>query len=449
MRSATVRLVALALLTFLSAVPLLFVYGVLAERQNRGREARAEIARAWAGEQTLAPPALALVHECRLADPPEGRTATYRWTSVVLPDRLEVRGRLISERRARGIFEALVYRAALDVAGEFPGFVPAPDADCSEVRLVDAWVAIGVGDPRGFDEVGALSLGAPPRRLEWVPGTGLDGAWARGARARIPTDLPGLEHGGLTFSMKLSLRGSEGLDLLPVGRDTAVELSGDSGSPSFRGAFLPRQRQLTAGGFSADWRVSALARSFPSTWTGATPPGDVSASAFGVGLELPADGYRRTERALKYGVLVIGLTFLSFFLFELSSGIAVHPVQYLLIDAALCLFYLLLLSLGEHFGFPLAYLVAAGAITALVACYAAAVLRGGWRAAALGALLAATYGALYALLAAEDHALLIGSAGLFALLAFLMWKTRAVDGRTPGTLDGTSKGSRDAAPGAG
>lgn len=150
-------------------------------------------------------------------------------------------------------------------------------------------------------------------------------------------------------------------------------------------------------------------------------------SAFGVDLFLPVDAYQKTERSTKYGVLFLLLTFLTFFLYEVFSGLSLHPMQYLLVGSALCLFYLLLLSISEHAPFGWAYLVAAIATVLLIGGYSAAVLRGRLRALLMTVVLGVLYGYLYVLLQLEDYALLLGAAGLFAILALVMYLTRRID----------------------
>ena len=65
----------------------------------------------------------------------------------------------------------------------------------------------------------------------------------------------------------------------------------------------------------------------------------------------PVDVYQRNYRAVHYAVLLIVITFLTFFLWEHMSGIAIHGMQYLMVGLALALFYLLLLALSEHMSF--------------------------------------------------------------------------------------------------
>jgi inner membrane protein len=185
-------------------------------------------------------------------------------------------------------------------------------------------------------------------------------------------------------------------------------------------------------GFEALWKVSWFGRSYPQQWrtdeAGEVASADaLNGSAFGVELLVPVDAYQKTERARKYGVLFLLLTFLTFFLYEQFNPFSLHPVQYLLVGSALCLFYLLLLSVSEHLPFGLSYLMASAATVLLIGGYSMAILRGALRALLMTVVLGALYGYLYVLLQLEDYALLLGSVGLFVILALVMYLTRRID----------------------
>jgi len=234
------------------------------------------------------------------------------------------------------------------------------------------------------------------------------------------------------FSLELTLNGSEGLKFLPLGRQTEVKLASAWADPSFDGAYLPTEREVGPEGFSAAWRVSYYGRSFPQQWMvgGEDQPeaGKIEETAFGVKLMQPVNGYRTTERAIKYGVLFIALVFTTFFLFEAVCRVRLNALNYLLVGAALCLFYLGLLALAEFLVFGAAYAAAAAASTVLITLYARRVLRGGRRAWLVGGMLGGVYGYLYFVLQMEDFSLLAGTAALFAVLAAVMWATRNVSG---------------------
>lgn len=426
--STLVRVALIGLVSVALLVPLALVRGLLGERRARGARAAAEIANAWGGRQTLAPPALRLVHLCPVRTQ-DDRLETRRTVSALLPEKLEIAGKLDPERRARGLFSTVVYRAELGLRGEF--VVPALATlalPCEAPLLESATVTLGLGDNRGIDRLGELDWPGAP--AAWSAGGVFGGPWRRGVAARLGPGpiVPGAR---LPFSFELDLRGSETLDLLPVGAETRVELRSPFRSPSFRGAFLPAQRSLDASGFAAVWRISPFARSFPQSWSGDEPPEEIAASALGVALVEPVDGYLQTERALKYALLVVGLTFLACFLLELVSAATLHPMHYLLVGAALAIFYLLLLALAEQLGFGRAHASAAAAVTLLLAGYASAILASAARGALLAFVLGGCYGGMYVLLGREEYALLIGSLGTFAALALTMWLTRRTDWRAP------------------
>jgi inner membrane protein len=229
--------------------------------------------------------------------------------------------------------------------------------------------------------------------------------------------------------MELELQGMEQLEFVPLGKETVVHVQSSWPHPSFVGRFLPDQRTVGDAGFDAVWRSSHLSTNIQQLWDNCgrreCPP--LMSSAMGVAFIQPVDIYLKAERAAKYGVLFIGLTFAAFFLFEVLKGLAIHPIQYGLVGIALALFFLLLFSLSEHLSFGVSYLVAASACIGLLTFYTAYVLRGVRRAAGFAALLSALYASLYVLLQIEDLALLMGSLLLFAILAAVMALTRKVD----------------------
>ncbi len=227
-----------------------------------------------------------------------------------------------------------------------------------------------------------------------------------------------------TVELELRLDGSRMLSVVPVGDDTHIALRSSWPHPSFSGAFLPNERRVDAQGFDARWAVSSLASDAQRQLRN---DGSVDSQAVTVSLVDPVDTYTQADRASKYGVLFVLLTFLGFILFELIKSLRIHPLQYLMVGLALAIFFLLLISLSEHIAFWKAYLVSAVACIGLQAVYLANVL-GHWkRGFGFAALLTVLYGALYGLLVSENNALLMGSLLLFVILALAMWVTRRVD----------------------
>ena len=445
--SLAVKLLTIGFLILLLLIPLAMVRSLVAERQGRSATAAAEVAASWGGEQTLGGPVLTVPYRVRWRDS-EGKTVEQIQSAHFLPERLRVEGDLRPERRRRGIFETVVYRAELRIAGAFRR----PDLAGWEVAARDvlwekAAVSLGVPDPRGIRQGLVLRWGERDVPLE--PGSGDAGLWKSGVRSVVPGLAESAAGTAIPFSLALGLNGSGRLSVLPFGKETVVRLRSSWPHPSFAGAFLPETRSVSDRGFDAVWRVSWFGRSYPQQWRvsdaeSLAPASAIDASAFGVELFLPADGYQQTERSLKYGLLFVALTFLAFFLCETFNPFAVHAVQYLLVGFALCIFYLLLLSLSEVLPFGTAYAAAAAATVLLIGAYGAAALRSWRRGALVGGVLAVLYGYLWCLLRAEDRSLLLGSVGLFLILALVMYLTRRIDWHAPrrgrGAVEGGSAG---------
>jgi inner membrane protein len=445
--SALLKLAAIGALALGLLIPLAMVGHLVAERQERHDAVAREIAATWGAPQTVAGPVLSVPYRVH-AKNERGQDVTATSVARFLPAALAVDGKVAPERRRRGIYEVAVYRAELHLSGSFerPDFAPwhvAPE----DVLWDQAYLAVGVPDMRGIR--GAVDLAWAGRPVPLAPGGGQPGLWSSGLQAAVPGLAAEKENERYDFAFDLGLDGTGGLRFLPFGRETRVALRSTWPDPSFTGAFLPKTRRVGASGFAAAWEVSYFGRSYPQQWRveeaeQLAPPAALDASAFGVELFLPVDVYQKTERSVKYGVLFLLLTFLTFFLYEAFGRFALHPVQYLLVGAALCLFYLLLLSISEHVAFGLSYAIAAAATIALIGGYSASILAGRGRALLLSGVLAVLYGYLYVLLQAEDYALLLGAVGLFVILAVVMFLTRRIDwyGARVGP-------SRDVAPGAG
>ncbi len=424
--SPFLKLVLVGLLTGLLSIPLGLVLALVYEREGRSKQAVAEISQTWGAAQTLQGPVLSIPYRTPFADA-EGRQRVRPGVAHFLPARLAVSARLAAERRSRGIYEAVLYRSAVSLAGEFerPEFTGWQLED-SEILWEGATLSLGIRDPHGVQGTPSLRYAGASRDLR--PGVPA-GPWPSGMHALVPL---GALPASMPFQLDLELQGSQSFELLPVGKETRLDVASAWPHPSFRGAFLPQRREVGPQGFTAEWSVSYFQRGFPQRWrtsdeSAAVDPAQMQTSAFGVALVEPAGTYQQCARAVKYGFLFLGLTFLLFFMFELFGPTSLHPLHYLFVGFALCMFYLLVLSIAEHLSFAAAYAAAATACVLLIAGYAHAVLGERQRALLLAAVLALLYGFLYVLLQLEEYALLIGSVALFVLLALVMYATRRVD----------------------
>jgi inner membrane protein len=425
--SATARFVVMGLLMVGMLIPLQMVQSIVTERAARRESAVQDIGGTWGRAQTIGGAILTVPYRYTAIDR-DGKAQQYIGRASFLPETLDVKGAIEPLLLQRGLFKVVVYKAHLNVTGRFtrPDFSTIKPAPATPI-WDEATVSIGIADPRGV--VRRVTLNWMGREVAPTPGVEDNGLVTSGLHASIAgLDLL-TERTAMPFTYELDLNGSRDLKLLPTGSDTSVQLTSSWPHPSFTGAPLPVFRETSATGFTGRWSVPYFGRGYPPQWTSVTMDRaqlktQVDASAFGVSLVQPVDIYQQAERAVKYAALFIVMTFVVFFLWETLRSRLLHPIQYSFVGFAMCVFYLLLVSLSEHVGFDWAYSLAAVSTTLLISGYSRNVLGGAAEGALMGCGLAGLYGFLYLLLRLEDYALLAGSVGLFAMLAFLMYATR-------------------------
>jgi inner membrane protein len=434
------KLLALALVLVLLVLALFQISGVVHDRQTYRQIAIQSIAQSLAGSQTLTGP---LIHRaCTeewdvISASKEVRSERREFVLAAAPASLTVQGSSKLEPRARGLHATQVFNLKANLVAEWTDLEvlkPKQEHAGSRMNCGQPLLMMAVSDARGIRHA-SVKLGEQVLALK--PGT-FYGSYPRGVHAPLSQAM--LQAMPLQAQMELELVGTESLSIVPLGGDTRVQLTSNWPHPSFSGQFLPVDRKVTAEGFEATWRVSSLASTAQQDVTqrdeakrkGSCPPyeGSVNGScveAFSVAFVDPSNTYALSDRATKYGLLFIGLTFLAVGMFEFMKSLRVHPIQYLLVGAAMSMFFLLLVSLSEHMPFETAYAMASTACVLLLTFYASHML-GHWsRGLPFGLGIATLYGMLFVLLRMEQTALLLGAVALFAVLAAIMMLTRRVD----------------------
>jgi inner membrane protein len=422
-------------------LPIAQVEHLVGERVGMRQTAAARVAESWGGAQTTAAVLLAIpvdtarkVVEQSAAGRETQRTEVFRNTLYVLPDTLNVVADAQPSYRQVGLYQTPVYLAHVRISGEFVnrdfGFLstqPQPAGQTREIKWDEARVLVLNSESRALRAVDGLVVAGESATVS------ADGyAGSAGISVRVPPAAL-REAATVPFAMTLTLAGSSRLTFLPLARKADITMTSKWPHPKFEGAPAPLDPVVTDEGFSARWSVLEINRSFGQTWyDSAVNQGEAVETAFarsGVGVTFyePVDVYQRNYRAVHYAVLLIAITFLTFFLWEHVSGLAIHGMQYLMVGLALALFYLLLLALSEHLQFDLAYGLSAGALVALITVYLSGVLRSFRLALGAGAGLAILYAMLYWILRSEDYSLLMGALLLFAVLTILMIATRRID----------------------
>ncbi len=443
--SIMIKLFSIGFLILILLLPASWISELIYERQARASEALKEVSHKWSEAQTISGPVLVIPYKKqdvtdRGKDGVEIRETVEK--AFFLPEELDVNGKIDPFVLHRGIFEAPVYKSQLEISSTFrkPDFEKLNIA-AEMILWKEAYLAFGITDLRGISDT--LVLAVDGRQLEPEPSNNIgvtvlsregsyfnegyreDYAGAGVSTTGITTKMKWQNADDFRGDVKLAfnLKGSQRLDFVPVGKTTSVRLSGPWADPSFDGEFLPADRDITKDGFTADWRVLHFNRPFSQQWTNENP----TLKGSGVKLLIPVDQYQKSIRTAKYSVLIIMLTFLALLMVEITQKVRIHPFQYILVGAALIIYYTLLLSFSEHIGYNIAYALASAATVILVSLYASSFIRETRIVLIFSGMLTLFYGFIFVIILQQDFSLLLGSVGLFIIIAAVMYLSRKIN----------------------
>ena len=417
----TIKGILIGCLIVAMLIPTFFILGLVEERSDRKQEVTREATRKWASAQTITGPLLLIPYNEKA---PFADAKPVKKLAYFLPDQLKISGKVDPEKRNRTIYEIIVYRSEVDMEGSFAPLSPESlDINVSDLLLNEARICIGISDFRGIED---------QLVLEWNKANTI-------FNANVPENdvlkvglstpvviTPETLNNTHNFKMKIRLKGSEKLSFTPVGKTTNLQVSSTWPNPSFDGSFLPATKTIiTDSGFTANWKIQHLNRSYPQSWK--DKKYDIKEATLETKLLQPVDSYAQTMRSVKYAILFIALTFALYFFIEITQKKMMHPIQYVLVGMALCIFYTLLLSISEYLTFGFAYSIASSATIILITLYTKSLFFR-WKIAWLfGGVLSMLYGFIFVLIQLQDNALLFGSIGLFIILAIIMYYSRKIE----------------------
>ncbi|MFM8101138.1 cell envelope integrity protein CreD [Klebsiella pneumoniae] len=407
----------------LLSLPLMMVRELINERADYRSEVVDAIEQSTSGSQKLAGPLIAIPITETLTRMENQKEVNYQrsWVYYWLPESLAVAGKQTVESRRVGIYSGQVWHNALQIKASFD---PLRLAALRKTNIVlgQPRLVVSVGDARGIGAIHAPEVNGNVLSVE--PGLGISGD---GAGIHMPMPALAEDNKPLEIAFSLDLNGTGEFSLVPLGRNSELQLTSNWPHPGFLGSFLSTQREVSAAGYRAHWQSSWFANDMGSYFKDDMEIPWSRLPAFSADVMSLADQYQLTDRATKYAILLIGLTFMAFFVFESLTRRPLHPMQYLLVGLSLVLFYLVLLALSEHIGFTAAWLAASLSGAVMNGIYLQAVLRG-WRNSLLFvAALLLLDGVMWFLLHSEDSALLLGTGVLALALSVLMFLTRRVD----------------------
>ncbi|ADR23742.1 cell envelope integrity protein CreD [Marivirga tractuosa] len=420
--SVMLKLLTITILMLLLLIPSAMINDVISERQNLQQEAITEVSGKWANSQEINGPILTipLLYEYEK----EGELIETIVYQYILPQKLNIDGKLKPQVLNRGIYDVVVYDSDLIVNGTFNMDFSFDENHLKEIQYDKAFLTIGFSDLRGIGNNINFKWGEESLKVE--SGSKITDLISSGITI-YPQNIAAKKDQQIDFNFTVALQGSQDLMFVPVGGTTHVNLKSEWSSPSFKGSFLPKNRDINEAGFIADWNVLELNRNYPQSWSGRSMKDKMDASAFGVNLLNEVDDYKKAQRSAKYSVMTIALTFLVFFLVEVINKKRIHPFQYILVGLALSLFYILLVSISEHSNFNLAYAISTFGIVGMISLYALYIIKARKLVIILILTLIGIYGFVYVTLQLADYSLLIGSIGLSVILGLTMYFTRKID----------------------
>ncbi len=433
----TFKLVLVIVLTLAILIPLSMIRSVILDREQYRAQTIHDISLSYGGKQAFAGPVLVVPYTelvtveeeqkkvvngevIGIVKVPKQQRVARDWT--FFPAMLDVAGPMQPDTRKRGLHRVNVYEWRGHATARFDVKIPDDAQPSADRRIGEPWLSYAIADVRGLRAAPKLQVNGQSISLE--QGFGVRDASGVHVRLAAPTAGQLLN---LDTDLEILLGGTESLALVPLGKSNRFALDSTWLHPSFSGT--SPQHTLNKDGFKADWDIASVASDAQQQYLRSeSHPEMLSAlDAVGVSLIDPVDVYTQADRATKYGVLFVLLTFVGFFIFELIKQLPIHPIQYGLVGLALAIFFLLLVSLSEHFEFVWAYVAASVACIGLLGFYLSAVLRSTLRGLGFAGMLAMLYAALYGLLVSEDNALVLGAGLLFVVLATVMVITRKLD----------------------
>ncbi|WP_395077764.1 cell envelope integrity protein CreD [Flavobacterium sp.] len=433
-QSTTAKMIMVGLLTLVLLIPLVFVQDLIQERSQRKQEVVSEVSQLWGKDVYFYGPIMKVpykTYEEYNVTNPKTNVVTIERKSIIdyayfFPEKLINKSNIKKNTSLkRGIYNNVVFSANMN----FEGYFSKPNIEKLGIAETDMlWdkASIIVKTTNLKSIKSDLNIKLNNQSLEFESKSDEDTTY--GTLETSIFDYKSLVNSEkINFNFNMKYNGSNSVKFIPVGKTTLVNIDSDWESPSFEGTFAANDttKKIDKKGFHADWKILDINRSFSQQYVSKLP--NLNEYTFGVKLIETVDEYQQNERASKYGFLVIGLTFLVFFLIQSVSKINIHIFQYSMIGLALIMFYTLLISITEHSSFALAYLIAGISVIAMITLYSISILQNRKFASFIGLSLTALYTFIYVIIQLENYALLVGSLGLFFILGLVMYFSRQID----------------------
>lgn len=432
--SITARMIIVGILVLVLLIPLTYVNLLIEERGYRQNHVVNEINSKWGDEVIIYGPILKVPYKTYSEKSTFNEknqtylkeTQTHINYAYIFPETLDTKADVNSKKLYLGNFESAVFTTNIILSGNFNALdLSSKDINKEDIVWNKASMLYKTTNLKGIKTEMEISLNGYKYDLE----TNFSDNNNKLSLDELETSNINEEliKSDFNFNMSITYDGSESIRIIPVGKTTKMQMVSNWADPGFIGNYSPNDetRSITKNGFKVDWKVLSINRAFSQTYVNKIP--NLKQFAFGTKFVVLVDEYQKSERSAKYGFLVIGLTFLLFFLIQTMSKISIHPFQYLMIGLALVMFYTLLVSISEHSNFLKAYLIAGISVVTLITVYSKSILKNIKFPMLIGLSLTSLYSFIYVIIQLENYALLVGSIGLFVILALVMLVSRKID----------------------
>ena len=435
--SITARMIMIGFLIIILLIPLSYIKSLITERMYRQKEVVSEIHQKWGKEVLVYGPILKVPYKTYTEKVYTNKKTKEVKTELIenleyayfFPKQLNINSNVNPEIKKRGIYKSAVYQSEIKISGAFssPNFEEL-DVKGEDIVWEKAKLIVEISNLKGVNDLVAIEFNKNKYPLSSIY-KGKQSSYKNSlhkleSKFISKTDMPITNE--VIFNLNLSINGSEQIRFIPIGKETTAQIQSNWKTANFIGEYLPyNPDKIKDNGFDAKWKVLDINRPFPQESFNGIPY--LNEYAFGVNFKIPVDEYQKSERSAKYGFLVIGLTFLVFFLIQTMSKISIHPFQYLMIGIALTMFYTLLIAISEHSNFTIAYGVAGIAVVLLISLYSISILKNKKFPAFIGAALSVLYAFIFVIIQLENYALIVGAVGLFVILAMVMYASRKID----------------------
>lgn len=436
--SITARMLMVGFLVIILLIPLSFINNLISERAYRQSDVVNEINEKWGENVLVYGPFLKIPYKTYTETKTYNEktktyfteTETHIKHAYIFPESLNANVKVDSKTLNRGNFESAVFTTTMDFSGHYtPTDLTSKGINTEDIIWDKATVILKTSNLKGIKSEMLLKLNQNTYSFQtnFNENTTKNSDHLDVLESGFinPTDLSSKNN--TPFSLSMAFNGSKQIELIPIGKTTTMNMASNWADPSFIGNYLPNDetKTITKDSFNADWKVLHINRAFSQQHLNKIP--NLNKFAFGTKFMVMVDEYQKSERSAKYGFLVIGLTFLIFFLIQTLSKISIHPFQYLMIGLALIMFYTLLVSISEHSNFLKAYLIAGSSVIILITLYSKSILKTLKFPLFIGLSLSALYAFIYVIIQLENYALLVGSVGLFLILTIVMYVSRKID----------------------